>query len=126
VDGSCEEMVGGKFQAANNPAFIYAVDLFTIKTKPEASFQIVPIKSSRAYKYFRYLSPKHSIGDIAELEVYESNSKIKLSGKIIGTTPVLPEFCHANAFDGDPLTCFRIYGKVNNIWIGLELMNLNG
>ncbi|WP_308765129.1 discoidin domain-containing protein [uncultured Bacteroides sp.] len=120
VDGSCEEMVGGKFQAANNPAFIYAVDLFTIKTKPEASFQIVPIKSSRAYKYFRYLSPKHSIGDIAELEVYESNSKIKLSGKIIGTTPVLPEFCHANAFDGDPLTCFRIYGKVNNIWIGLE------
>ncbi len=33
---------------------------------------------------------------------------------------MLPEFCHANAFDGNPLTYFRIYNKVDNIWIGLE------
>ncbi len=119
VESYCEEMVGGRFQVANTPTFIDAVDLFTVKVKPECCYHILNVNSSRAYKYFRYLSPKKSLGDIAELEVYEPGSNIKLSGKIIGTPQSSPELCQANAFDGDPLTYFRIYGQ-DNLWVGLE------
>jgi len=84
VNQYCIGMVGGRFQASNDSDFTHAVDLYTITEKPEASYQIVNTKQSKAYKYFRYMAPKQSPSNVAELEVYESGSNSKLVGNIIG------------------------------------------
>jgi hypothetical protein len=80
----CKEMVGGKFQVSNDPNFAHAVDLYTIKKEPEASYQIVNTKQSKSYKYFRYTAPRKSRCNVAEIELYEAKSNSKLEGKITG------------------------------------------
>ena len=84
VDSYCKGMVGGRFQVSNDSDFVHAVDLYTIKEKTEACYQIVNIKQQKAYKYFRYLTPKQSPCKVAEIEVYESGSSSKLIGIISG------------------------------------------
>ncbi|GHT15152.1 hypothetical protein FACS189426_22450 [Bacteroidia bacterium] len=120
VDEYCEEMVGGRFQASDNPDFNNAIDLAEIKEKPEASYQIVSVHTDKAYRYFRYIAPPKSLGCISELEVYESGSDKKLSGKIIGTEQELSDISKENAFDENPLTDFRKYGLLDGVWLGLE------
>lgn len=120
VEGSCKEMVGGKFQASDNPDFMNALDLAIIDELPESSYQIVYTQTEKPYKYFRYIAPAKSIGTISELEVYEINSSNKLSGKIIGTEQDLLDISKDKAFDGDPLTSFRKYGALDEVWVGLE------
>lgn len=80
----CKGMVGGKFQVSKDSNFAHFVDLYTIKEKPEASYQIVNLKQPKSYKYFRYIAPRRSICNVAEIELYESNSDSKLAGKITG------------------------------------------
>jgi len=84
VNEYCKGMVGGKFQVSNDSDFAHAVDLYTITEKPEASYQIVNIKQSKSYKYFRYTAPKQSPCHVAEIEVYESGSNLKLVGTVTG------------------------------------------
>jgi hypothetical protein len=120
VDEYCEEMVGGRFQVSNRIDFSDAIDLYTIEEKPESSYQIVSTHTDKPYKYFRYIVLPKLRGTIAELEVYEPNSNEKLTGRIIGTEQTYPGITKEEAFDGDPLTYFRRYGPVEDVWIGLE------
>ena len=78
------EVVGGKFQVSNDSDFVHVVDLYTIKQEPEASYQIVNIKQSKRYKYFRYTASRRSRCNMAEIELYEPKSNSKLVGKITG------------------------------------------
>jgi len=84
LNGYCKGMVGGKFQVSNDARFAHAVDLYTIKENPEASYQIVNLKQSKRYKYFRYIAPRRSICNVAEIELYEAYSDLKLEGTITG------------------------------------------
>ena len=120
VEGHCKEMVGGRFQASDNRDFTNAVDLFVIQDKPESSYQIVNVQTEKPYKYFRYLAPTESIGTISELEVYEEGTGNKLLGEIIGTEQDLIDISNEKAFDGDPLTSFRKYGELDEVWVGLK------
>ena len=63
-------MLGGIFQGSNDPNFVNGVaDLYTISVTPTVGgFTTVPITSTTAYKYVRYLAPASSYGNVAELE----------------------------------------------------------
>jgi hypothetical protein len=111
-------MLGGKFQAANDSSFKDAVDIYKISVKPEQYYQLADIAPTSAYKYFRYLSPKGSYGEVAEIEVYEPGFKQKLSGKAIGNNNPAPDRQRSNAFDGDALTNFRTK-EADSTWVGL-------
>jgi beta-galactosidase len=67
-----QRMVGGQFQGASTPDFENAVDLFTIKTSPDANtMSESTINIATPFRYVRYLSPDGGSGNIAELEFYE-------------------------------------------------------
>lgn len=74
-------MIGRKFQVSKNPIFSDTINLYEIKEKMETSYQIAPISTTKAYKYFRYLAPSKSRDTIAEIEVQEAYSNKKLYGK---------------------------------------------
>ncbi len=122
VDGNCAEMAGGRFQLANKADFSDAIDIAEIMEKPDASYHIVTSDIEGSYKYFRYIARPKSLGTIAELELFESGSKERLTGKIIGTEQTIPNFAKENAFDGDPLTNF-IKWESDEVWVGLEFDN---
>ena len=72
-------MTGGKFQASNDN--ISFTDLYTISTQPSAGWNEV-IVTSGSYRYFRYLSPIDSYGDVSEIEYYgtSSNNNVSVTG----------------------------------------------
>jgi hypothetical protein len=112
-------MLGGRFQLANDSTFKDAIDIYKISVKPEQYYQIVNINPTKKYKYFRYLAPEKTHGEVAEIEVYEVGSKNKLSGKLIGNDTLISKSLLINAFDGDPLTRFSTKG-VDGTWVGLK------
>jgi|GEM_PF-2167310 len=67
-------MIGGIFQASNDPTFTTGVvNLYTITSAPDANgYTVVTINNPNAYKYFRYLSPDGSYGNVAEIKVNTS------------------------------------------------------
>ncbi|PPK99747.1 hypothetical protein [Parapedobacter indicus] len=113
-----QALKGGKFQAVNNAGFSPSHDLYVIDSVPEMTYHDILIDTSKRYRYFRYLAPDSTQGDIAEIETYDENGQT-LAGTVIGTTvgdsnPNTRE----RAFDGEALTYFQGDSTHNN-WVGL-------
>ncbi len=109
-------MVHGKFQVADNKDFENAVTLYEIPGPPGVYYNEVPINIAGKYRYIRYLGSKESRCNVAEIEFYEKNGNIPLTGEKIGTKGTCPI---ENAFDGDVLTYFDTTEA--DPWIGLDL-----
>ncbi|MDP3444353.1 MAG: hypothetical protein Q8T08_15960, partial [Ignavibacteria bacterium] len=105
-------MMGGVFQGANSPDFTNAITLATIDSFPGEYFNTILINEKRTFRYVRYLAPKNSFGDVAEVEFYEDvTSSSKLKGKIIGTVEPSngrEKTSRSKAFDDDVLTFFEV------------------
>jgi len=118
-----DRMTKGKFQGANQPDFSDAITLYTIEKNPGEYFNDIPVNSEKRFKYVRYLSPKNSFGNVAEVEFYEKGNSNKLMGDIIGTDGSYlddPRCTKSAAFDGKCLTYFD--SKIaDNSWTGLDL-----
>ena len=113
---------GGRFQGADNPRFRNAEDLYVIADEPPFKYVCVPVKSSRPYRYYRYLTSEECNGNMAEVEFHASGSGEPLTGKVIGDyepSIYYPRNTAEKMFDGDALTFFH----TNNMpcWGGLEL-----
>jgi hypothetical protein len=117
-----ERMVGGRFQGANQSNFKDSVNLHVIDTLPEVFYQSKSITIDKAFRYLRYLAPKDSHGNIAELEFYGENDSIHpLKGKIIGDDRYMDkDHGKEKAMDGDISTFFDAYWK-DNAWVGIDL-----
>lgn len=64
-------LVGGKFQASHVPDFSSDVtDLLTITEEPKRGWITGEIAAPQAFRYVRYVPPKQSWGNIAEIEVW--------------------------------------------------------
>lgn len=64
-------VLGGIFQGANKADFSDAIQLYEITTTPpENVLTEVDITTSGQYRYLRYVSPKGSNGNIAEVKFY--------------------------------------------------------
>jgi hypothetical protein len=64
-------MVGGVFEASNDPTFSTGViTLYTITSTPGDGLTTVPISVTGTYQYIRYVAPANSYGNIAEIQVF--------------------------------------------------------
>jgi hypothetical protein len=84
VKSTCERMIGARLQASNDSMFLNSVDLYQIQSPPEACYQVVNIANPKAYKYYRYISPKRVTCNIAEIEFFEKACAHKKIGKVFG------------------------------------------
>ena len=109
-------MMGGRFQVSNDSNFTKAVDIYEKKDDAEPYFQIEKIHLKGKYKYFRYIHPH---GDVAEIEVCEPGSLVRLTGRAIGNCQPASGSKYANAFDGDVLTQFLTNDAREGTWVGL-------
>ncbi|MBW7943280.1 MAG: hypothetical protein H3C64_13050, partial [Candidatus Kuenenia stuttgartiensis] len=108
---------GGRFQASKDSNFTSPLDVYIINEVPEMTFQEFNLDADLQYRYWRYLSPDSSYGEIAEVELYDDDRK--LSGeRIIGSKGNSKKRLKESVFDGDPLTFFQS-DKPSKNWVGL-------
>jgi hypothetical protein len=114
-------IAGGKFQGANVRDFRDSVTLFTVTT-PSIFYQTAHVTNEKEFQYLRYLSPRRSNGNIAEIAFYsESDTLRPLQGKIMGDAEVGdPARGREQAMDGNVLT-FYDARKEDNPWVGLDI-----
>lgn len=118
-----QRMIGGVFQGANHADFSDARLLSRIDSNPGEYFNSIVLKADRKYRYVRYLSPRDSYCNVAEIGFYEDSvSTAKLKGEIIGTPGVWinnTKSTKTAAFDGNVLT-YMDSEDADYIWIGLD------
>ncbi len=108
-------IIGGKIQCADHEDFIDAVTLYTIVTTdiPEK----IELASSRPSRYWRYLSPDGSWGNISELSFYDGKGN-KLTGRGIANAEAGQDAID-RAYDGNLLSNFEI-NQANGNWVGMD------
>ncbi|MCD7972819.1 MAG: hypothetical protein LUG18_09170 [Candidatus Azobacteroides sp.] len=118
-------MEHGEFQGADNPEFTNAEVFYRIENPPPFSYQHVPVKNEKKFRYIRYMGGRNSFANIAELEFYkhDKGELRKLSGRIIGTPGSCwdnPATTREKVFDGDRFTFFDA-PDADSCWVGLDL-----
>lgn len=68
----CKRTWGGKFQVADKEDFSDSLTIATIDSITESRFHSLSTNYTGKYRYFRYLSPNGSHGNMAEVEMYDS------------------------------------------------------
>ncbi len=70
--GYASRMVGGKFQASDSADFGSGVaTLYTVTSAPPSNaLTTVTLSSAVTYRYYRYLSPSGSFGNVAEVQFF--------------------------------------------------------
>lgn len=110
-----QRILGGKIQGADNPDFRNVEDIFEIDDVYVLDPQ--PVMCSKAYKYYRYLSPDGSYGSIAELKFYDADT-----AEIVGA-PIANKSADSTAikkaFDGNYLSNFETEEPDGN-WVGIK------
>lgn len=119
----CERMVGGVFEGSNDPDFRQKDILYIIEREPARLQTVVYPRSTKPYRYVRYIGPKDSHCNIAEAAIYIAGDTVAAKGRIIGTHGCYQkdgshEF--TNVFDGDLTTSFD-YQESSGGWAGLDL-----
>ncbi len=124
--GWASRMVGGIFQGSNSATFASGVtNLATITATPATGvFSTLPVTSTSAFRYLRYLSPANSYGDVAELEFFgtAATTVTQRTGTVIGTSGSYQKDGNtiAKAVDGN-LSTFFDGPTANGNWVGLDL-----
>lgn len=136
--GYAAEMVGAKFQGADNPEFENAVTLFTIDSLPDSkmdTFVVAPVR----FRYVRYLYPdifaRGNAGNVAEIAFVGEDGK-PLEGKYIGIKEADADNIRT-VFDGNTRNYLRVYLSADStavfpanviavaspkqVWLGLDL-----
>ena len=135
--GWAGRMNGGAFQASNSATFATGVvTLYTIpaNANPSAStLTTATVANATAYRYYRYLSPAGSYGDVAEVQFFGTTptgtptptptpTVTQLTGTSIGTAGSYGNSGNtiAKATDGSLSTYFD-GPTANGNWVGLDL-----
>ena len=114
-------IVGGRFEAADNPQFRDAVTLHQIIDTPDFRFTTVRLPAANTFRYLRYVSSDSTYGNMAEV-AFLGNDGRRLQGRVIGDySPSIyyPRNGAEMLFDDDPLTFFHTSDLGS--WGGLEL-----
>ena len=102
----CKRTWGGKFQVANKEDFSDSLTIATIDSITENRFHSLPTKYSGKYRYFRYLSPVGSHGNMAEVETYDSLGTRPSIKSQFGADYATRNCDFEKMFDGDVLTYY--------------------
>lgn len=110
------KILGGCFQCSDNPDFSNSVTLYTIDRTDIPS--LIELTADRPYRYWRYMSPDGSWGNISELAFYDQNNN-KLEGRGIAN-PEAGQDAIERAYDGNLLSNFEI-NQPNGNWVGMDM-----
>ena len=116
-----ELLLGGRFQVANKEDFSDSLTVYVVNDIPEIRYNPVELDLNKPYRYFRFVSlPNLMGGEISEIEVYQKENGLKLSGRVLGNrNSALRGWEPENVFDGDPLTSYQcMWGDIG--WVGLD------
>lgn len=106
----------GRIQASDTENFSDPVTLYTIDNLEYPD--LISLHPDKPYRYWRYLAPDMSYGNISELQFFQDTADKRVMGKIIGTEGV-PGWEREKAFDNDWLTCFQTEAS-DHSWIGMD------
>jgi len=110
-------MVGGRFEAANDPDFSDAVTIYTVDHTPLFIQEFTTQTGN--IQYLRFLAPENKQAQLAELSVEadKGNGFVPLQYTTVSDTPVSYTYAK-NVTDGNYVSYFL--SKNNNGWIGLD------
>ena len=116
-------MLGGVFEAANDPAFRHPDTLHAITERPPRLVNRVSLLQAKFYRYVRYYGPETRNCNIAELAFYANpDDTSALRGTLISPPGAeAGNFVNQfkNVFDGDPYTSMN-YREPSGGWVGLD------
>ena len=113
-------MFGGKFQGSNLPDFSEATELYSVN-KTFIKYNEVTIHDTKPYRYVRYLAPKQTNGDVAEIRFFASTGKKdrEITGQYIYKNKGAVTKEYFNAFDNNLDSYY--FSEVKDAWIGIDL-----
>ena len=123
--GYASRMVGGVFQASNSSTFASGVaTVYTVGSAPaQGQLTTATVTNTTAYRYWRYVAPNGSYGDIAEFQLFGTGPTLaQLSGTPFGTSGSYANSGNtiAKATDGNLSTFFDGPSANGNV-VGLDL-----
>jgi len=101
-------LVGGRIETSNDSDFSKKILIHELEINDKS--KLIHTGTTEPYRYWRYISPEGSYGNIAELEFYKKGTPTPYPGKIIVETEHDRPSSHPpgeKAFDGDWLTYFQ-------------------
>jgi beta-glucanase (GH16 family) len=122
-------MVGGIFEASNDPTFTTGVvTLYTLTATPSDGLTTENVNAGGSYRYIRYVSPSGSYGNIAEMQVFGSTGTTPATAQLTGTSSANTTSSYDGqtsdsftaAFDGNTST-YVDAPTANGNWVQLNL-----
>lgn len=115
-----QSVIGGKFQVANREDFSDSLTVHVIPKLEDNRYHTVQLSYEGEYKYFRYLSPDWSRGNMAELYTFDAAGDTLKPKRLLGNFHVRPWCGVENLFDGNVLSFYDSH-DVYNVWYGWEM-----
>lgn len=115
--GWASRLVGGKIQGSSNGSTW--TDLATIGSATDGQWLTVNTGTTN-YRYWRYLAPNATWGNVAEVEFYDNG--VKITGTGIGTPGSWNNQGNtfSKALDGNTTTYFDAPDPGNGDWVGID------
>lgn len=108
------QLVGGFFEASNEPDFSHSEILYRVSNKPAPFWNDIQLSREVKYRYVRYVSAPGQFCGIADM-LYMGNDGRTLAGTVIGSAGS----GKTNVVDGDFSTYFAAK-EPNGSWVGLD------
>lgn len=112
-------VIGGKFQVASDENFTDTLTVHVIPHLTDNKYHLVNLDYDAKYRFFRYLSPDWSRGNMAELYTFNSDGDTLKPKRLLGNFHVRPWRGPETLFDGDVLSFYDSH-DISNVWYGWE------
>lgn len=121
--GSSEDFLrsvwNGKFQIGKDSSFTDVSTLATIGHLQDNKFHEIVFDSTRVCRYFRYLSPEGSHGNMAEITLFDEHGDTISIGRLFGNFHVRDGCRPEKLFDGDVLSYYDSH-EWKDVWVGIS------
>lgn len=117
------QMVGGIFEASDNPDFLPCDTLYQIGSRPCRLVNTIVLQDTTPYRYIRYYGPENGYCNIAELAFYSSSYSTEcMGGRLFFSSDAEEGYFfnqYSRVFDGDPYTSMES-NKPSGGWVGWD------
>ena len=115
-------IIGGRFEASDKEDFRSFELAHTVKGWRN-TWDSITVNLPSKFRYWRYVSPKEGLGNIAEVE-FRGRNGARIHGKVIGSEGSYNKHDTTTnkyaVFDGNPLTYFDMPRKIEYPWAGMD------
>lgn len=115
-----KKLIGGRFVVSNDRDFKDSVIIGYIVEIMENRYHTINLNYQGKYKYFKYLSPDNSNGNIAEIQLFDEKSRLLTPIDRFGGSCAWIEHSPEKVYDGDILTSYSRISP-NGAWAAVEL-----